>query len=235
MNAVRRAVALLTLLGLGACTLHHPVTPPATPGAVQGAPRSPAQLLAAVQSDADRIDQSSDSAERARLLADATESARQCLQQAPNDAACPYAQAQVLGLGAREHPLEAVSLLKQMLASLAKAEALDPALDHAGPARLTAVVLLRAPPWPLGPGDVDAAKAAAQRALKRDPGYPPNLITLGQTQAKSDGAPAARATFNQAQQAVQGWGGAPTQSAAEIAADRAQWQRAVDQGLKDLQ
>ncbi len=36
--------------------------------------------------------------------------------------ACPYAQAQVLGLSAREHPLQAPALLKQMLASLAKAE-----------------------------------------------------------------------------------------------------------------
>ncbi len=234
MNAGRGGAALLTVLVLGGCTLPRPVTPPAAPGVVQGAARSPSQLLAAVQGDADRIDQSTDSAARARLLADATESARQCLAQAPNDAACPYAQAQVLGLDAREHSLEAVSLLKQMLANLAKAEALDPALDHAGPARLTAVVLLRAPPWPLGPGDVDAANAAAQRAVKRDPGYPPNLITLGQTQAKADGAPAARATFSQAQQAIQGWGGTPGQSAAEIAADRAQWQRAVDQGLKDL-
>lgn len=224
MNAVRRAAALLTLLALGGCSLPRPATPPPAPSTVQGAALSPTQLLAGVQRDADRIDQATDSAERARLLVAATDDARQCLAQAPDDAACWYAQAQVQGLSAREHPLEAASLLKQMLANLAKADTLDPALDHAGPARLTAVVLLRAPPWPLGPGDVDAAKAAAQRAVKREPAYPPNLITLGQAQAKADGAPAARATFNQAQQALRVWDGAP-----------AQWQRAVDQGLKDLQ
>ncbi|HEV2701766.1 MAG TPA: tetratricopeptide repeat protein [Steroidobacteraceae bacterium] len=234
MNALRRGAALLTLLTLAACTLPRPAVPPAASGAAQGAALSPVQLLAAVQRDADRIDRSTDSAERAQLLAAATDSARQCLAQAPEDAACPYAQAQVQGLGAREHPLEAPSLLKQMLANLAKAEALDAALDHAGPARLTAVVLLRAPPWPLGPGDVDAAKAAAQRAVQRDPGYPPNLITLGQAQAKSDGAPAARATFDRARQAVQEWGGAPNQSS-DLATEREQWRRAVEQGLKDLQ
>jgi hypothetical protein len=231
MNALPRAAALFTLLVLGGCALAPPTAQPLAAGSGQ----SPAQLLAAVQADAQRIDQSQDAAARAQLLDAASASARQCLAQAPNDAACPYAQAQVLGLTAREHSLEAPSLLKQMLASLAKAEALDATLDHAGPARLTAVVLLRAPPWPLGPGDVDAALAAAQRAVKRDPGYPPNLIGLAQAQSKADGAPQARATFNQAQQAVQAWAGVPDQSAAELDAERAQWQRAVEQGLKDLQ
>ncbi|MGC1458673.1 MAG: hypothetical protein WA825_10375 [Steroidobacteraceae bacterium] len=235
MKALPRAAALLTLLALGGCVLTRSARQPQTPGAGPIGSQSPAQLLAAVQGDADRMDQAKDSATRARLLAAATASASQCLAQAPNDAACPYAQAQVLGLTAREHPLQAPSVLKQMLANLAKAEGLDPALDHAGPARLSAVVLLRAPPWPLGPGDVDAATAAAQRAVKRDPGYPPNLIALGQAQSKADGAPQARATFNQAQQAVHGWAGAPNQPAAELAAERARWQRAVEQGLKELQ
>lgn len=235
MTAPARAAAVLTLLALGGCALPRTAQQPPAPVPGAGASQSPAQLLAAVQGDAGRIDQSKDSAERAQLLATATASARQCLAQAPNDAACPYAQAQVLGLTAREHPLQAPSLLKQMLASLAKAEALDPAFDHAGPARLAAVVLLRAPPWPLGPGDVDAATAAAQRAVQRDPGYPPNLIALAQAQSKADGGPQSRTTFKQAQQALQAWTGAPNQSAAAAAAERAQWQHSIEEGLVQLQ
>lgn len=231
MTALARAAAVVTLLVLVGCATPRPATQPVA--ADSG--RSPAQLLAAVQDDAARIEQSPDAAARAQLLAAASASARQCLAQAPNEAACPYAQAQVLGLTAREHSLEAPSLLKQMLASLAKAEALDATLEHAGPARLTAVVLLRAPPWPLGPGDVEAALAAAQRAVKRDPDYPPNLIALAQAQGKADGAPQARVTYQQAQHAVQAWTGGPKQSAAQIEADRAQWQRAVEQGLQELQ
>jgi hypothetical protein len=230
MNAALRALSGLTVLALAACAVQRP----AASGAVPGTALNPSQLLAAVQGDADRIDQSKDSAERAQLLAAATLSARQCLAEAPNNAACPYAQAQVLGLTAREHPLEAVARLKEMLASLAQAEGLDPALDHAGPARLTAVVLLRAPPWPLGPGDVDAATDAAQRAVKRDPGYPPNLIALAQAQSKSGGAAQARASFNQAQQAAQAWTGTPTEAATAVAAERVQWQSAVQQGLQEL-
>jgi hypothetical protein len=33
---------------------------------------------------------------------------------------------------------------------------------------------------------------------------------------------------------VQGWTGAPNQSAAEVAAERVLWQRAVEQGLQEL-
>jgi hypothetical protein len=165
-------------------------------------------------------------AERAQLLAAATASAQQCLARFPDSGACQYAQAQVQGLTARARPLEAPALLKGMLASLTKAEARDPALDHAGPARLAAIVLLRAPPWPLGPGDVDAALTAAQRAVQRDPAYPPNLITLGQAQARSVGAPPARATFVKAQQAAQVWA---------VAADRSKWQQDIEQALHDLQ
>ena len=236
MNATLRLGAVLTALALVSCAALHPVHPPATGGAAVSGGLSAAELLAAVQRDADGIDQSTDSAQRSALLVAATASARQCLAQFPAAAACAYAQAQVQGLTARATPLAAPSLLKEMLASLTKVEAQDPGLDHAGPARLSAIVLLRAPPWPLGPGDVDAAVTAAQRAVKREPTYPPNLIALGQAQAKAVGTAAARATFASAQQAVQAWTGAMTSDQpAAVAADRARWQLQVEQGLHDLQ
>ncbi len=226
MNARVGMAAVLPALLLAACTVPRPATQPANGTGTAGVGLTPLQLRAAVQGDADRMEKSKDATERAQLLAAATLSAQQCLAQAPHNAACPYAQAQVLGLTARERPLQAVPFLKEMLASLRQAEALDPALDHAGPARLSAIVLLRAPPWPLGPGDVDAAVTAAQRAVQQDAAYPPNLITLGQAQARSDGAALARATFEKARLAVQAW---------TVAADRAAWQQAVEQGLQGLQ
>lgn len=236
MNGGARVAALLGMLALAACTLPRPAGEGAAneTAATVAAPTA-AQLLATVQRAADGIDQSGDAAARARLLATASASAQQCLARFADAAACHYAQAQVLGLMAREHPVQAVALLKEMLASLARAEALDPELDHAGPARLTAVVLLRAPPWPLGPGDVDAAMVAAQRAVQRAPAYPPNLITLAQVQAKTEGAKQGRATFTKAQQAVQAWTGTPTEAPDEVAAERAGWQQTVAQGLQALQ
>jgi hypothetical protein len=231
--SVMRPVALLAVLLLAACAVPRPAAQPAT--TTGGAVLTPQQLLAAVQSDAERIDQVQDSTQRAQLLDAATLSAQQCLALSADHASCQYAQAQVLGLTAREHPLQAAALLKQMLAYLSKAESLDPALDHAGPARLTAVVLLRAPPWPLGPGDVDGAVVAAQRSVQRDSTYPPNLITLAQAEAKGASAPQARATFAQAQAAVQAWAGAGSEAAAALATQRAQWRSTIEQGLRDLQ
>jgi hypothetical protein len=232
MSAAVRLAGLLAVLLLAACALPPVAAPPVTPGATV---LSPPQLLAAVQSDADAIEQAPDPAQRTQLLAAASLSAQQCLALSADNANCQYAQAQVLGLTAREHPLQAAALLKQMLTYLAKAEGLDPALDHAGPARLTAVVLMRAPPWPLGPGDADAALVAAQRAVQRDSTYPPNLITLAQAEAKSAGGAQARATFGRAQAAVQAWAGAAEQAPAALATERAQWQRTIEAGLRDLQ
>jgi hypothetical protein len=232
MSAAVRVAVLFAVLLLAACAVPRPATQPVTTG---GPVLTPLQLLAAVQSDADRVEQTPDAAQRAQLLARATLSAQQCLALSADTAPCQYAQAQVLGLTAREHPLQAAALLKQMLTYLAKAEGLDSALDHAGPARLTAVVLLRAPPWPLGPGDVDAALVAAQRAVQRDSTYPPNLITLAQAEAKSAGTAQARATFGRAQLAVQAWAGTAEQAPAALATERAQWQRTIEQGLRELQ
>jgi hypothetical protein len=224
-----RAAALLSMLALGACALPQPAPQPA------GSLLTPPQLVAAVQSATDRIDHSQDAAERARLLATATLNARQCVALAPDSGACHYAQAQVLGLTARERPVQAPSALKAMLASLGRAEALDPGFDHAGPARLSAVVLLRAPGWPLGPGDPDAAVMAAQRAVARDPDYPPNLITLAQAQAKTEATAPAHASFEKARLAVQAWMGTQAETPAEVAAERAQWQHDIEHGLHDLQ
>jgi hypothetical protein len=227
MNASLRCLALVGVSALCACAAPRPAAQLPAAGATA---LSPAQLVAAVQADTHRIDHSKEAAERTRLLATATANAQQCLAQAPDLGPCHYAWAQVLGLTARERPVQAAALLKQMLASLKQAEMLDPGFDHSGPARLTATVLLRAPGWPLGPGDADAAVVAAQRAVERDAAYPPNLIALAQAQAKTDAAAQARATYEKARAAIAQWNGA----SADAAADRTQWQLDLEQGLREL-
>jgi hypothetical protein len=227
MNASLRCSALVGVLALCACAMPRPARQPPAAAAVTV---PPAQLVSAVRADTDRIDHSKDPDERSRLLATATANAQQCLAEAADNGSCHYAWAQVLGLTARERPVQAASLLKQMLASLKQAEMLDPAFDHSGPARLSAVVLLRAPGWPLGPGDADAALVAAQRAVEREPAYPPNLLTLAQAQAKTDATAQARATYEKARVAIAAWRG----ETPDEAADRAQWQRDLAQGLHEL-
>lgn len=227
MKAPVRTAMTLTVLALAGCAAPRPAAPPAPNGSIT---LPPDQLVALVRSDTGRIDQSKDAAERTRLLATASANAQQCVAEAPQNGDCHYEWAQVLGLTARERPVQAVALLKQMLTSLKQADALDPAFDHAGPARLTAVVLLRAPGWPLGPGDPDAALIAAQRAVAEDAVYPPNLITLAQAQAKTDAPAKARASYEQARAALASFTDGPG-----ALADRSQWQHDIEQGLHDLQ
>ena len=145
---------------------------------------SPAYFLALVQGDSDLIDTEKYATGRSRLVADARAQAEHCLALAPQDGQCLYARGIVYGLAAREQPVLAASMLKSMLDSLAKAEAVSPGIDHAGPARLQAIVLLRAPSWPLGPGDVEAAVAAAKRAVGIEPTFAANQDILREAQKK---------------------------------------------------
>jgi hypothetical protein len=159
-------------------------------------------LAAAVDTSARRSEHEPDARIRGELAAQAGRDAEQCLSRAPQAAACQYARGIALGLDAREHPLRAGASLTDMLASLARAEAADPHYDSAGPARVRALVLTRAPPWPLGPGDPDEALTAARRAVALNPEHPPNWLALGEAQAKTGSPEAAHASYERARDAA---------------------------------
>jgi hypothetical protein len=110
-----------------------------------------------------------------------------------------------------------------MLESLASAEAVDPNYDAAGPARVSALVLIRAPGWPLGPGDAEAGLAAARRAATLRPQYPPNLLALAEALAKSGDASGARENYERARALAQ---------ALPDGADRDAWLHEADQALR---
>lgn len=116
----------------------------------------------------------------------AVDDAHRCVAAYPDDAACAYWLAVSLGLQARERPSTASDGIRKMLEAIDRAEALDPAVEHGGPARLRALVLLRAPGWPAGPGDPEAGLDEARKAVELDPAYPPNLLALAEALAKND-------------------------------------------------
>lgn len=160
---------------------------------------------------------------RSEFAEQAGRDAQTCLALEPQAVACLYGRAIALGLNARAHPAHAVELLADMLASLSRAESADPVYDEAGPARVRALVLLRAPGWPLGPGDAEAALAASQRAVALRPRYPPNLLVLAEALAKTGDAGAAREAYARARDAA---------LALPANDDRAEWLREADQGLQ---
>ena len=207
------------LLAVAACTARIRPAPP-NPSAE---PSSVAALAAAIDADAKRSDHEPDSKIREALAADAARDADACLAREPQAAACLYGRALALGLEARAHPTRAGAFLSSMLAALAQAESADPGYDEAGPARVRALVLIRAPGWPLGPGDPEAGLAAARRAVTLRPDYPPNLLALAEASAKTGDARAARDSYARAHDAA---------LTLPAATDRDAWLLEADQGLK---
>jgi tetratricopeptide (TPR) repeat protein len=208
--------ALVVLL-ISACEVPlRPDTGTSTPGSVE-------ELAAAVAMDSRRSDAQTDSKTRQELASDASRDADACLQRAPQAVACLYAHALALGMQARAHPTQAGDLLKSMLEALSNAEAAAPEYDEAGPARVRALVLVRAPGWPLGPGDADAALMAARRAVALAPLYPPNLLAQAEALAKTGDTPGARESYQRARDLA---------SALPPSADRVDWLRAAEQALR---
>src|SRR5262249_47353858 len=134
--------------------------------------------VAAIKAASDRTDHEPDAKVRADLAAQAINNADACLAIDAHAAACQYVKALATGLEASAH--RSPGLLRNMLQSLETAESIDPNYDKAGPARVRALVLIRAPGWPVGPGDTDAGLLAARRAVALQPDYPANVLALAE-------------------------------------------------------
>jgi hypothetical protein len=185
-------------------------------------PVSVEALAAAIDSDARQSEQASNSRVRVEVATEASRDAEACMARDPQNVACLYGSAVALGLEARAHPTRAGELLRTMLERLAGAEAADAGYQQAGPTRVRALVLIRAPGWPLGPGDADAGLAAARRAAVLRPEYPPNQLALAEALAKTGDPNGARKSYEQARDLAQ---------ALPSASDRDEWLREADQAL----
>jgi hypothetical protein len=216
---IKRFCCGVLLLAIAGCaTRPRPAPPSAIPE-----PSSVAALAAAIEADSERSDHERDSTIRDALAAEASRHADACLALEAQSAACLYGRAVALGLNARAHPTRAGEILNSMLDALARAESADPNYDEAGPARVRALVLIRAPGWPLGPGDAEAGLAAARRAVALRPQYPPNLLALAEAHAKIGDQSGARESYARAHDAA---------LALPAAADRNDWLRQAEQGLQ---
>ena len=189
-----RPLALLAVLAAGCAPALRPVA--VAPGG--GAPDDPAALLAEVQALARRLEHEPAGGPRDALAQQAVAAGQRCEQAAPGAPACDYALAIALGLQARERPSTVRDGLSQMATRLRRAADAEPGLDHAGPDRVLALLLLRAPGWPLGPGDPEEGLAAARRAAARSPEHAPNLLALAEALRATDQAEAGRAAARRA-------------------------------------
>lgn len=124
-----------------------------------------------------------DGAARLEAARKAVAEAGWCGRTAPAEPACNYWLGAALGVQARERPSTGLSALPRILESFKKAEAASPGLELGGPDRALALVYLKAPGWPAGPGDPEEGLAHARKAVALAPEYPPNLLALAEALA----------------------------------------------------
>jgi tetratricopeptide (TPR) repeat protein len=157
----------------------------------------------------------------------AVEAAHWCAWTWPKSATCWYWLGAALGVRAREHPTTALGSLDEILAAFERARALDPQLEDAGPDRAMALVYLRAPGWPVGPGDPGHGLRHAHQAVRMRPDYPPNLLALGEALAANEQKEEAVAQYTRAQEAAR-------ELASKGDPDGGEWARAAHEALSAL-
>jgi hypothetical protein len=155
-----------------------------------------AGLIGAARASTWLVEHETDAGLRAELATTAVQSGQWCQRRAPANPECDYRLALALGQQARERQSTALDGVDRMIELLRKSIAAEPGLDEAGAQRALALVLLRAPGWPAGPGDAEAALEEAREAVALRPAFPPNQLVLAEALARNgdpEGAAAALA------------------------------------------
>jgi len=154
-------------------------------------------LLGAMEAMSYRIEHEH-GAPRAALAEREVQLGQWCLRRAAADPACKYRLAIALGQQAREHPSTGKDALGHMVDLLHQAIAAAPGLDDGGPHRVLALVLLRAPGWPTGPGDPEAGLDEARAAAAQFPAAAANQLALGEALAANGSIGEAHAAYQKA-------------------------------------
>jgi len=156
-------------------------------------------LLGAARTSAWLIEHEADGTRRERLATEAVQASQWCERRAPALVECRYRLALALGQQARERPSTADDALPRIVALLEQVAVAEPLLDDAGADRVLALTLLRAPGWPVGPGNADLALEHAQKADALVPDHPFNLLTLGEALAKTGSRDEAARVYQRAE------------------------------------
>lgn len=92
-----------------------------------------------------------------------------------DDAESAYLQAVNLGLYVKNKGLTAVGRLSELVALL-KIAGKQPQIDEGGPLRVLGLLYVKAPGWPVGPGDLDLGLDLLKKATESYPEHPLNHL-----------------------------------------------------------
>jgi len=135
----------------------------------------------------------------------AVQVAQLCKLDAPQEPRCDYWLAVALGVQARERRSTGLYALPSIIELLDRVAGTVPDLDHGGPDRVLSLLYLRAPGWPLGPGDDDLGLDHARRAVSVAPDYPPNRLALAEALEATGDLEAAGVARDEAARSARTW------------------------------
>lgn len=137
-------------------------------------------IIGAVRAQVWLAENDPDEQRRRDTATESVSTAQWCSRREVANLTCSYWLALAVGVQANQRRATADDGLKVMVRALHHAIELDERTDHAGPHRVLALVLLRAPGWPTGPGDPDTGLVHAERAVELFPDFAPNWLALGE-------------------------------------------------------
>jgi hypothetical protein len=151
-------------------------------GASVPGPR-PEGIMGAVEAQVWLSDHETAPAARESAATLAVQVAQWCPRVAPDLPECDFWLGAALGVQARERPATGLSALAKIEAAFKRAAEGNPEMEDAGPDRALALLYLRAPRWPRGPGDPEQGLVHAKQAVALRPDYPPNRLALAEALA----------------------------------------------------
>jgi tetratricopeptide (TPR) repeat protein len=162
----------------------------------QADPENPTNAWRFAAACYDFADFATNDTQRAAIALQGIAACRQLIARDPKSAPAHYYLGMNLGQLARTELLGALSLVKEMEREFKTAEALDEHFDHAGTAHNLGLLYRDAPGWPASIGNKRKARDWLEHAVKLDPDYPENHLTLAESYLQWDDADRAKLELN---------------------------------------
>ena len=145
--------------------------------------------------------------QRLPLGRDAVRHAERMIELRPDRVEGHYFRAGSLGLVLQHDPSAGLKRLPEVVASLERAIEINGRFYRAAPHLALGAILLKAPPFPTGPGDLDAALENLEQAVKLAPRWPENWLWLADAKLADGDLAGAKQDAKRAQVLLEGMNG----------------------------